>query len=226
MNTKRLLAISDIHGNLEKFEDLIDGIELSKEDRLVILGDNVDRGPQNVQTVFRIMELKEQGYDIVTLMGNHEDMLIHYIEKYDTVDELMYGMDGRTAAHNGTLDTFKEYMELSENDKKRFLNEIKSYEYYYKQWDYLFVHAGVMSGTPLEHQNIDDLMWIREGFTDRLSHGLPYVVIFGHTPTKYLNQDSKFKIWRGADKIGIDCGASFGGKLACLDVFDDIEYYV
>ena len=128
----RLLAISDIHGNLEYFEKMLKKIELTKEDRLVILGDMVDRGYDNMGTVFKIMELKKQGYNIITLMGNHEDMVIEIIENYDSVDELRNGVYGDSVSKNGTMLTFMEYMRSSEEDKKRFLEEIKSYEFYYE----------------------------------------------------------------------------------------------
>lgn len=223
---ERLLAISDIHGNLEYFEKMLEEIKLTKEDRLVILGDMVDRGSDNMDTVFKIMDLKKQGYNIITLMGNHEDMAIEIIENYDDVDELRNGVYGNSVSKNGTMLTFMEYMRSSVEDKKRFLEEIKSYEFYYESDGYLFVHAGVEAKTPLEHQSKYDMIWIRDGFIDKESHGLPYTVIFGHTPTIHLNEDQRFHIWRKNDKIGIDCGASFGGKLACLDVLNNIEYYV
>ena len=224
---KRLLAMSDIHGNLNKFEKMIDKVNLTKEDRLVIMGDNVDRGKHSIELIFRIKELKDEGYDIITLMGNHEDMLIYFIEQYKSVEALLYGKDGASAVHNGTANTFDNYMKLSNNDKELFLNEIKSYRSHYELLDYLFVHAGVMPETPLEWQDIDDMLWIRKGFVDKVSHGLPYTVIFGHTPTSNLNENNEFKVWRMNDKIGIDCGASsIGGSLACLDVLNNIEYYV
>ena len=67
MNMKRLLAMSDIHGNLNKFEKMIDKINLTKEDRLVIIGDNVDRGKHSIELVFKIKELKDE---IETLLLN------------------------------------------------------------------------------------------------------------------------------------------------------------
>ena len=44
----RLLALSDVHGSYQKFESMLEKINLTKEDKLIVLGDNIDRGPENI----------------------------------------------------------------------------------------------------------------------------------------------------------------------------------
>ena len=72
---------------------------------------------------------------------------------------------------------------------------------------YFFVHAGIRPGVPLEAQKEEDLLWIREPFLDsKADHGK--VVVHGHSATA--------EVAVRANRIGIDTGACFGGKLTAL----------
>ena len=80
-----------------------------------------------------------------------------------------------------------------------------------------------------------DLVWAREEFFNyhcdeliELLTGRKKTVIFGHTPTVLLGDFGRTpKIWHdpSGDKINIDCGAFYGGRLACLDLDSMEEYY-
>ena len=222
----RLLVISDIHGCLNEFNKLIDKVDLTKEDKLVILGDVIDRGPSNIETAFKIMELKRNEYNIINIMGNHEEMFLHTIQACKSIEELWESKYFNILKSNGTLSTLIEYFNLNDQDKMKVRLELSGYRKYYKVDNFLFTHAGVLPNVELKNQTTDDLMWIREGFIDEEIHGLPYTVIFGHTPTRQLHSDGEDKIWYGEDKIGIDCACVFGGNLACLDLTNNKEYYV
>lgn len=72
---KRILVISDIHGEIEKFEQLLEEAQYdAKQDQLILLGDYVDRGPNARAVIEKVRELKEEG--ALILKGNHEDMMI------------------------------------------------------------------------------------------------------------------------------------------------------
>lgn len=221
----KLFVMSDIHGTLSKFESMIEKIDLKREDKLIILGDNIDRGEQSIEAVMKILELKEKGYQIITLMGNHEEMFLEVVEKYSSVSEALSSVDVNILIHNGTMKTLAQYYELPKKTQDIFLDEIKEYKDYHIEEDFLFVHAGVSPGIPLNEQKGEDLRWIREEFIYKESHGLPYTIVFGHTPTRYINKDNSNQVWREKDKIGIDCGAAYGGKLACINLSDNIVYY-
>jgi serine/threonine protein phosphatase 1 len=70
--------------------------------------------------------------------------------------------------------------------------------------DYVFVHAGVRPGIPLEYQSERDLLWIREEFTSG-RRALPQTVVYGHTPNP--------QVVTGPGRIGIDTGAYATGTL-------------
>ena len=79
--------------------------------------------------------------------------------------------------------------------------------YSHIEGDYLFVHAGIRPGIPVDGQDPDDLLWIREPFLSS-DEDFGKVVVHGHTP---INAP-EFR----ANRIGIDTGACFGGKLTAL----------
>ncbi len=73
----RLFAIGDIHGCFKPFYELVvNVIDLKKEDRLILLGDYIDRGFQSKEVIDFIIDLKASGFDVTPLMGNHEAMLL------------------------------------------------------------------------------------------------------------------------------------------------------
>jgi serine/threonine protein phosphatase 1 len=75
---------------------------------------------------------------------------------------------------------------------------------------FLFVHAGISPGYPLDDQRNEDLLWIREEFI-RNRHTMGHTVVFGHTPHREV-------LWHVPWKIGIDTGCVYGNKLTCLEL--------
>lgn len=93
----RLIAVGDIHGCHKEFEDLLDKLDLRKNDRLVLLGDLISRGPDSGKVVALARE-----YATVSLLGNHELRHLNYrrtddpshLKKYDYVTmEQLRGKD-------------------------------------------------------------------------------------------------------------------------------------
>jgi serine/threonine protein phosphatase 1 len=71
----------------------------------------------------------------------------------------------------------------------------------------IYVHAGLQPGVKLSRQQPDWLYWSRENFiNEQFNYGKK--VIFGHTPFK--------EPFIQKNKVGIDTGAVYGGKLTCL----------
>ena len=146
----RLLVISDIHGCLNEFNKLIDKVGLAKEDKLVILGDVIDRGPSSIETTFKIMELKRNEYNIINIMGNHEEMFLHAIQVCKSMEELWESKYSNILKSNGTLSTLIEYFNLNDQDKMKVRLELSGYRKYYKVNNFLFTHAGVLPNVELE----------------------------------------------------------------------------
>ncbi|MBC7357404.1 MAG: serine/threonine protein phosphatase [Desulfacinum sp.] len=207
----KIYAIGDIHGMHFKLERLLDRIPFRPdEDTLVFLGDYVDRGPDSRAVVDRVLNLMDQGINVVCLRGNHELMMAHYLEGRDVNFFLLNG--GATTVHsykvgnNGRCRVPDRHVE--------FLQTLKRF---HETDDYLFVHAGFRPGVPLEDQRDEDIYWIRNDFI-LSDHDFGRKVVFGHTPFREPYVDAR--------KIGIDTGAVYGNKLTCVCLPDEVFYSV
>lgn len=200
----RILVIGDIHGCLNKLEQLMKKLTWNpKEDTLVFIGDYIDRGPDSAGVIEYILGLKAQSDKIICLMGNHESLFLDYLAGINTDVFLI----------NGGYDTLLSYNEDEKNIPESHLEFLNNLKPYYETKDYIFVHAGLRDGIALKDQSLKDLLWIREAFIKSdYDHGRR--VIFGHTPLpRPLCLDTK---------IGIDTGAVFEGDLTCLELPDTV----
>ncbi len=95
---RKIIAIGDIHGELDKLHNLFERLSYGPEDTIVFLGDYIDRGPNSKGVIDFIIKLKAK-CNVITLMGNHEDMAMISYEKmqgsnpYDTGHESMRDVD-------------------------------------------------------------------------------------------------------------------------------------
>jgi len=92
---------------------------------------------------------------------------------------------------------------------------------------FVLVHAGMTTydnGDISEVQTEDFMIWAREDFYRGRYVNDKQIIIFGHNPVKTIH--GKWEIWHGENKICIDCGAAYGGKLACLRLDDMKEFYI
>ncbi len=201
-----LYAIGDLHGSLESLERLMEKInpDLTR-DRLVFIGDYIDRGPQPKGVVNYIIRLKNQAPPggIVCLKGNHEAMFLDFL----------LGAEAGLFLFNGGLSTLQDYWGedwsnleslVLPPDHAQFYQDL---QLYYETPDYIFVHGGLKPGVPLADQEEEDLLWIRGEFiTSPEDFGRR--IIFGHTPFK--------QPLLMPNKIGIDTGAVYGNFLTAV----------
>ena len=204
----RLIAIGDIHGEVEKLNSLIDKLDLQKQDKVIFLGDYIDRGLNSKAVIERILDLSKK-IECVFLKGNHEDMLLKtkITQSQDDIEHWL--LSGGIS----TYDNYGDYPAIF-NTHGKFLDSLKLYHI---EQNYMFVHAGINPKKELSEQTKDDLLWIREEFLDN-SHNLPYKIIFGHTPfiePLILN-----------DKIGIDTGCGKEKDLPLTAFICDSETFI
>ena len=200
----KFFAIGDIHGNLSHLEQLMEEIKPAlnlQKDTLVFLGDYIDRGPNSKGVVDFILQLRKDLSHVVCLKGNHEDMFLDWVLNGRNYDLYLY---------NGGSSTIRNYsLEGEFKLPQEHLHFFTSLLLYYETEEYIFVHAGLRGGIPLEEQDPHDLLWIRDEFI--LSpHNFGKIVIFGHTPLQ--------RVFIAPNKIGIDTGAVYGGTLTCLEL--------
>ena len=189
MNKKaRLIAIGDIHGELEKLNKLLKKLELTGKDTVVFLGDYIDRGRNSKEVVNTVKKLSDT-CKCIYLMGNHEYFLLKTIDGDEDAKYffMTYGGVETLESYGGTME------ELIETHYDFYL-KLKPY---YKTDKYIFVHGGIKPNCRLEKQNLYEMLMIRDEFINNPTN-LEQKVIFGHTPfDKPLIKE---------DKIGIDTG--------------------
>ncbi|MFM6832268.1 MAG: metallophosphoesterase [Novosphingobium sp.] len=216
---QRVYAIGDIHGRLDLFDLLLDTIRDDSAARgpadtwLVLLGDLIDRGPDSYGVVERAMELAEGG-KLRVLAGNHEEMLLGSMTDKETLRHFLRHGGKETLFSYGL--TFEDYSasnleslhaRVADLIPRNHVEFMRGMENLIEFGDYLFVHAGIRPGVPLDQQMVPDLRWIRREFLD---HAEPHshVVIHGHT----ITDDPVVR----PNRIGIDTGAFASGRLTAV----------
>lgn len=211
---RRVYAIGDVHGCLDRLVALHERIRRDLAERpvadpvLVHLGDYVDRGPDSAGVVRRLMTDGVPGVHRVDLLGNHEDMLLRAVDTAEP-EALAHwlGNGGLAALRSWGVTTLPAPDALGGLIPPDHLAFLRGLPLYHREGGYLFVHAGLRPGLPLERQSRDDLVWIREPFLS-WSGGFGAVVVHGHTPM------AAPVVKR--NRIGVDTGAVLGGPLTCL----------
>ncbi len=199
-------AIGDIHGCFKALSTLIDIINPQKGDRLIFLGDYVDRGPASCQVIELLIELKAR-CDIVFLMGNHELFMLSARENNDRLSEWLY-FGGKETLLSYGIESLETWEPQIPTHHWQFLTNLKSYH----QIDqYIFVHAGITPGKPLEEQSRHELFWKK--YLTPEAYNETHQVICGHTSRK------NGEIANFGHTVCLDTYAYGGQWLTGLEVF-------
>ena len=204
-------AIGDIHGSLDKLKSLVEAcLEHAdgRDMRLVFLGDYIDRGPDSAGVIRLLMSLQlELQERLIALKGNHEAWALALLDGEAEVS---------TWLRNGGGETLASYAAKDIGDLPRaHLDWMRSLRLSYDDGRRFFVHAGIDPDKPLDAQDEDALLWIREPFlTDGRDYGR--LVVHGHTPLTGEKPDLR------SNRLNLDTAAVFGGPLTAA-LFDDTQ---
>lgn len=216
MEIKRTIIVGDIHGCIDEFNELIKKLSYNKNtDRMILLGDLIDRGPDSAAVVKRA---REMGLECV--MGNHE---YKYLKWYNS----------SAATRSGVYDKISYYSKFSEED----INYIFHMPTYIKLDKVIVVHAGLRPGISLSNQSKDDLMYLRYTDADRKFLSLkkvaklgkeeagahfwtefwygPESVVYGHN-VHSMTDPLIEEVYPGVTCYGLDTGCCFGGRLTAM----------
>ncbi len=219
----KVYAVGDVHGRVDLLGDLHAGIAAdlaaSRPARSVIvyLGDYVDRGPDSSGVLDLLLDRKLPAEETVHLLGNHERILLEFLERPEVgANWLLYGGVETLASYGiefggiGGIPATRLARArdlLAERLPAHHLAFLAGLKTSHEEGDYFFAHAGVRPGVPLARQTEDDLIWIREEFlASSADHGK--IVVHGHT----IREQPEVK----PNRIGIDTGAFWTGRLTAL----------
>jgi len=211
---RRIYVIGDIHGCARQLANLHALIAKDLASRpiaaplLLHIGDYVDRGADTAGVIAHLGDgCPIPGMEMVNLLGNHESTMMDALsgERAAATDWLFAG--GRAALESygidpdGPRDRWTSIIPRSHQDFLQGLTLMP------REGGYAFVHAGVRPGVPLENQARDDLLRSRQPFLySEADFGA--VIVHGHTPVRA-------PVVRH-NRIAIDTGAVFGGRLTCV----------
>lgn len=222
----RAYAVGDVHGRADLLAPMLDWIREDSDSRggypevhVVFLGDLIDRGPDSAAVVSMLASGRAAFGQRHFIRGNHEQVLL------DILDGDWARMDDWLAV--GGVETVASYgvdPALYLRDPAAFQRAVRdaipslhvAFLRRMQSWvqlgDYLFVHAGIRPGVPLDQQSERDLRWIRRDFLrSRVDHGM--MVVHGHT----ISDSVDFR----PNRIGIDTGAYGSHRLSVLGLEAD-----
>jgi serine/threonine protein phosphatase 1 len=216
---RRIYAIGDIHGCARQLASLHDTIAADLAARpvasalLLHIGDYVDRGADTAGVIARLVDgCPVPGMDMINLMGNHESTMLDALagERAAGTDWLFAG--GRAALQSYGIDPDAPRDQWAAKIPQSHQSFLRDLTLMHREGGYAFIHAGVRPGIPLDSQARDDLLRSRQPFLySEADFGA--VVVHGHTPVKT-------PVVRH-NRIAIDTGAVFGGKLTCVVLQDE-----
>ena len=200
---KGIYIISDIHGCLAEMEAAISIIKNhNKSNKVVFVGDYIDRGPNSKGVIDRIIDLQNNDdHEWIALMGNHEDMFLHnhwgFMNNGGKETLMSYSYSGEW--QNGTVDSEHEEW-------------IKKLPLFHEENNVAIAHAGIPEGVLCKNADPEYLLWSRA--LRITEHGTYAHTVHGHTPMKnaVLTKDVSY----------IDTGCVFGNYLTVLYIPDTI----
>ena len=232
----RLIIVGDVHGCLQELRQLMERIEPAVEDRIIFIGDLIDKGPDSVGVVRFVMELAKSRR-VELILGNHEEKFLRYVRHCREGD-------GKELQMQGT-ESYPVLMESLTKEELRWL-EGAYYSLHLPEQNLLLVHAGIphqvhfpLPATyrygihspkefkglelltltrylnpegqfvSLRHETPQDIFWA-ESYDGRYGH-----MVFGHQPFPDDPAPRRFP-----HATGIDTGCVQGGRLSAI-LFND-----
>ncbi len=219
-----LYAIGDVHGCIAELKALetrilADARGIAGDKWLVMLGDVVDRGPASAQVIDHLMSALPDGFTRICLRGNHEQMMLDALNNPGRARPfLQFGGEATLQSYGLDSQQILEFAKGSARKAKdlvhafvpeEHLEFLSSLPVALRLPGYLLVHAGLRPGLALERQSADDMMWIRDEFTDS-AYDFGAIVVHGHTPVETPQVTG--------NRINVDTGCYATGRLTAVRI--------
>ena len=226
-------AIGDVHGYADTLLALLDSLDLSSRDRVVLLGDLVDRGPRSCE----VIRIAREDPQIFSVLGNHEEMMLNSFDVDNietmTAQQTNWFYVGGRATNQSYIDEFTNSQgQIDDFDLRMRVGKdlawLDSLPHHIVLDDFRLVHAGYSPWDgDLDLQSTDTLMWIRSEFHNSITpvdedrtvvFGHSTVIGFGLKQTEIWKSETELQNSRPA-AIGID-SCCYGGKDPQLTAFN------
>ena len=225
-----LYLISDIHGDYELFVKLLKKINFSEKDKMIVLGDMLDKGEKSIKLLEFLFGEHRNNFECI--MGNHEHDLLKYY--YKLLDIGKYSEEEIVKHCN-------DFSDIRDGLTIELIKELESLPYFIEYDDFICVHASV----PLDDEDvvkslhkaeIEELVYDRRFKAPLILPNNSKCVVFGHTPTFYVCGEPEIIAYKKEGcvgdrisdyhKIHIDTGSYLTGVLGCWCVDTCKPHYV
>jgi serine/threonine protein phosphatase 1 len=217
----RIYAVGDIHGRFDLLQEIASQIRRDLEQDQpqqsveIFVGDYVDRGPQSRGVIEWMIDTPPITNQRVCLLGNHEEMMLRALDDRSVMANWLFNGGGETLLSYDVkargLGGEAGLIELQQGFRARLprkhLEFLAALPRSMVRAPYFFAHAGIRPERPLDEQDPEDLIWIREPFLHS-DEDFGCIVVHGHTPV--MSPDVR------RNRINIDTGAVFTGYLTCI----------
>ena len=212
-------VIGDVHGRSALLDQLIQNVPWDvSSDKLVFLGDLIDRGDDAPGVVERVMSLAAGNPNIIVLRGNHEQMMLDCLDYGDL--QWLIPENGGLATLSGygfALEQLKDVSDIAIPEEH--VAFLRGLPFFHEDEQAIYVHAGLIPGEHPSETDPDVLVWTRDldffkGYNGKLC-------FFGHTPTAYLPRDGRTRRWGiyiHGSCVGIDTSGEDESPLSCIQV--------
>ena len=221
----KVYCVGDVVGCPATLEDLLyNKVSLKKSDKLIFIGDYIDRGKDSKGVIDIILDLYQKKFDVTCLLGNHEEMFLDSFADDDIYEHWVTKCGGDVTLNSFNITTYEELDEKYVYFFKTLLH------YHILNGNYIFVHAGLNFS---RHNLFDDkysLLWKRDTKVDYEKLG-DRIIIHGHTPQPFRKTQSQLKDIQQNRIINIDNGCVFAarqdlGQLTALELTEMKLYSV
>ncbi len=192
----RVIAVSDVHGNLPFFTALMEKISLTPDDYLVLLGDMLEKGTQSLALLRHIMSL-QQTHNIIYVCGNCDGLVLRFFngDHWDEGFFKNYLRDHpeciiRQMADEIGFEHWTDLPALRVAVRTHFAdiwNLLDNLPHIVETEDYLFVHGGLSSLEGMDKLNAWDVMK-NDYFYDQ-GYSFPKYLVVGHCPVTLFHKE-------------------------------------
>jgi serine/threonine protein phosphatase 1 len=201
-----LFAVGDVHGCADELEELLDSLPIDDDSTVVMLGDYIDRGPYSRRALEILIEAKKR-MNMVTLSGNHEEMLREFLDGTNPQRVARFILNGGSSTLADFANDEGEW--VIPKSHVAFLEEL---QLWHETPEHFFVHAGVPDMALKELDAVrdrDELLWIRRAFIGN-PRKWEKRIVHGHTPVNAVEVS--------ASRINVDTACAYGGFLTAIEL--------